>query len=523
MIRRLLTRQSKSITGAAVILGAASFVSRIMGIARDRIFAHQFGVGDVLDAYYAAFRIPDFIFNILIVGAIAAGFIPVFTKLIEKNNKEAWRVANSILNLFGLALTIASAVIWVLAPQIMQYIVPGFEGVKLADTILLTRIMLLSPILLGVSSIIGSILQSFKSFLVYSLTPIMYNAGIIFGAIALVPMFGIAGLAYGVVIGAALHLLIQLPALFHHGFRYQPLLAWRNSNVRRIIVLVIPRTLGLAAGQVNLIAITVIASTISAGSIAVFNFANNLQYFPIGIIGVSFAVAAFPTLATLIAKGKKEAFTMHLVSTIKQILFLIIPFTVLFLLLRAQIVRIVLGTGAFTWEATVLTADALAYFALSLFAQSLILLFVRVFYVFEDTLTPFLVSILAVVVNIVGSLYFKEALGVIGLALAFSLAAVFQLAVLWLLLRIKIGPMREGDILKTLAKLSIAAIIMAPVVQMLKIPIASIVDMSRFWGIFTQGAISSIAGITVYASICHLLEVEEMSLVWHAVKRRIKK
>lgn len=492
-----------------------------MGILRDRIFAHNFGASDVLDTYYAAFHIPDLIYNLLIVGAIAAGFIPVFTELLVKNKEEAWKVASGIITILGTVLLAASAIIFVFAPDIIKILVPGFNPEKIEQTATLTRIMLASPFLLGVSSILGSMLQSFKSFLVYSITPIMYNLGIIFGATMLVPHFGANGLAYGVVIGAVLHLIIQIPALLHYNFRFRPTFNWKNTHVRKIIYLVVPRTLGLAASQINLVVTTMIASTIGSGSISVFNFANNLQYFPIGIVGVSFAVAAFPTLSSLKAQGKDQELKNTFASTTKQILFLIIPFTILFIMLRAQIVRVLLGTGAFDWEATILTANTLAFFSFSLFAQSLVLLVVRIFYVYHDTITPFLVSILAAMINIGASILLKSHYGVIGLAMGYSIAAIAQFSILWLLLRYKIGSLQELSILTMLYKISIAVSVMAVVVQSLKKPLSLMVDMTRFWGIFTQGVVVATVGFIVYGLVCRLLNVEEMSDLWKVVKRKI--
>ena len=520
MIKRLLSNQTHTITGAALILGAASFLSRLIGILRDRIFAHYFGAGDTLDAYFAAFRVPDLVYNLVIVGALSAGFIPVFMKLLVKNKDEAWRLTNTIINIFGLALLGLCAVLFILTPQLMRYITPGFDGEKLKTTILLTRIMFASPILLGLSSIISGVLQSFKSFLIYSLTPIAYNVGIILGAIFLVPLFGVKGLAFGVILGALLHLAIQIPTLLQHGFRYRPTFEWRDANVREIARLSIPRTLGLAASQLNFLVITIIGSTLAAGSLAIFNFANNLQYFPIGIIGYSFAIAAFPTLSQLVAEKNGDAFTSHLSKTIRQILFFIIPLTLVFLLLRAQIVRVVLGSGQFSWDATIATANALAFFSLSLFAQCLIPLLARAFFALADTWTPFVIGFVSALINIIFALLLKDQYGVVGLAIAFSIAMVVQLALLWIALRKRTFTLHELPILHTLYKLSIAALLMGVTIQILKAPIAAVVDMTRFWGIATQGLVAGGSGLLVYSFVSLALRVEEMRELRVSLKRR---
>jgi putative peptidoglycan lipid II flippase len=523
VIKRLLNSTTQSITGAAIILGSASFLSRIMGVIRDRMFAHLFGAGNVLDAYYAAFRIPDLVYNLLIVGALSAGFIPVFMELLEKDKKQAWRVTNSILNILSILLILVCAILFVYTEALTDILVPGFSSEQLALTVTLTRIMFLSPILLGISSLVSGVIQSFKSFFIYALTPIMYNLGIIIGAWFLVPLFGPKGLAYGVILGALLHLIIQLPKLLNHGFLYMPIIEWRNPSVRRIGALMIPRTLGLATNHLMLIAVTAIASTLAVGSITVFNFANNLQFFAVGVVGVSFAVAAFPTFSQFAARGEIELLVTHLGKTVRQILFFVLPLTLIFLLLRAQIVRVVLGSGAFGWEATIATADTLAFFSLSLFAQASIPLLVRAFYAIQDTWTPFLTSLIATFATIAGALYYKDIYGVAGIALAFSLAMILQLIILWIVLRAKIGTLHEGKLIQSLQIMSVASIAMAVTLQLIKIPLAGIVDMTRFWGILTQGFVAGIAGLLIYAGVCYVLKLEEMHTFKNSMQRRFLK
>ena len=282
----------------------------------------------------------------------------------------------------------------------------------------------------------------------------------------------------------------------------------------------IPRTLGLAANQINLVIIVMLASTLGEGSIAIYQFADNLQAAPIGVIGISFALAAFPLLSEFSAKNEKEKMIHYLSETIRQILFFIIPITVLFLLLRAQIVRVVLGTGQFDWTATVTTADALAFFALSLFAQCLIPLLARGFYALHNTWIPFTVGMTTTVVSIVMSVFFKALFGLPGLALAYSLAMMVQLVLLWVSLHFVLGNLDEVRMMRTLSKLSVAAIGMAVVVQFLKAPLAAMVDMTRFWGIFVQGFVAGAAGLCLYGFICYALRLEEMERFHKSLKRR---
>ena len=279
--------------------------------------------------------------------------------------------------------------------------------------------------------------------------------------------------------------------------------------MRHIGKMMVPRTLSLAVAQINLVVMTVMATTLESGSLSVFNFANNLQSFPIGIFGISFAVAAFPALSAVAFEREKMIKSFSL--AVRQILFFIVPSMVLLLTLRAQIIRVVLGTGQFDWKDTVLTLDTLGFFALSLFAQALIPLLVRVFYARRDSRRPFFIGLFSVVINLILAWFLAPRMGVAGLALAFSVANIFNFIILWLILRFKIGEMDEMKILISAAKFSLAAVACGAAAQGVKILVASLVDMDKFWGILTQGAVAGVAGILVYLAICYLLRSEELS------------
>ncbi len=530
MIKRILNGEINSITVAALLVGGSSLISRLLGIFRDRILAGQFGAGDTLDIYYAAFRVPDLIFNLLVLGALSAGFIPIFTSLIksplekiksfiQEEYKAAWQLASNILNILVAALLILCGLGVIFAPQIMHLITPGFSGEKMNLTIGLSRIMFLSPIFLGISSVFGGILQSFKRFFVYSLSPIFYNIGIIIGALYFVPVCGIYGLAWGVVLGAFIHMAVQIPALIKLGFKYNFIFKIKDNMVRKIWIIMIPRTMSLAISQLNLLVITVIASTIASGSLAVFNFANNLQSFPVGIFGISFAIAAFPALSS--SGFNKNELVKNLSLTIRQILFFIIPSTVLLLSLRAQIIRVILGTGQFDWQDTLLTIDTLGFFSISLFAQSLIPLLIRVFYARHDSKTPFIIGLITAIINILLSIELSQSMGVAGLALAFSISNIINLLWLWLWLNIKIGKIDEARILISTLKFCLAALACGFSVQCVKLFIGNQVDLDRFWEIATQGFMAGLVGIIVYIFVCYILKSEELFDFWLSFKRRL--
>lgn len=522
--KHLLNGESKTVTSAAVVLAATSLASRFVGLIRDRVLAATFGAGPELDVYYAAFRIPDFIYNLLVLGALSAGFIPLFTEALvrrDKKREDAWRIANGVLNLLTVSLVVITALSALLAPLLMKMVAPGFSPTQLAVTTLLTRIMFLSPLFLGISAVFGGILQSFKRFVVFSLGPILYNIGIIIGAAIFARWWGLTGLAIGVVLGSFLHMAVQIPAVRELGYSYKWFLTLRDTFVTEIMRLMLPRTLGLAVTQFNLLAMTVIASTLREGSISVFNLANNFQSFAVGIIGISFAIAVFPTLSDAAARSDRKDLVEHFGATTRQILLFIVPASILFLLLRAQIVRVVLGSGAFDWEATVLTADTLAFFTLSLIAQAVLPLLTRVYYATKDTLTPFVVGLVAVLMNIGFALWLKDILGVRGLALAFSIASWVNVILLWVTLRIKLVSLGELRILRSFYKMAAAGLVMAVVVQALKFPLAWLLPTEKFFGIFLQGFIAGIIGLCFYATLGILLKSEEITLFVASLRKKL--
>ncbi len=519
---KILNSQLKSITSAAIIISGATLVSRIVGLARDRIFAHYFGVGPVMDSYYAAFRIPDLIYNLLIVGALSAGFIPTFTKLFNQGEDKtpAWKLANNILNITALSLAILSIFGILFTPALTNLIAPGFDEASKQLVTSFTRIMFGSTVMLGLSMVIGGVLQSLRAFFLYSLAPIFYNIGIIIGATVLVPLIGIKGLAWGVVLGAFMHLSLQIYSAYANGYKWKWYVNLKDQNAKLIGRLMIPRTLGLAINQLNLVIINILASLLPVGSVTIFNFANNLQAVPIGIIGIPFALAVFPVLSTAAAKNDTAEFIKNLSATIRQVLFLIIPCALIFLLLRAQIVRVILGTGKFNWDATSNTADTLAFFALSMFAQALIPLVARAFYALANTKTPFIIGVISELSSIIAALLLMKPYGVAGLALAFSIGSILNLVILSIYLRNTLKKIDGEKIFSSFYRIIIAAIAMALFIQYLKKPLAIIFNQDYFWGILGQGVVAGIAGLAIYLILCYLLKVPELLQINESLTNR---
>ena len=395
---RIFYKKIEGLHEAAYLLALFAFLSQVLALLRDRVLATSFGVGHTLDIYYSAFEIPDFIFAT--VGSIVSisVLVPFITKRLERSDAEASYFINTIFSFFSLLIVFASAITFIFMPFLAPHIFPG-----IADKITLihmARILLLSPIFLGISNFLASITQVGKRFLVYALSPLVYNVGIIFGALFFYPIFGIYGLAYGVILGTIMHLTIQLPFVFKSGlFKAWPFhFDW--PVIKNIFVISIPRTITLGMTQITTLALVGMASVMTAGSISIFNFSNNLESVPLSIIGVSYSLAAFPTLSRFISQNQKEEFLSHMSAALRHTIFWSIPISVIFIVLRAQIVRVIYGAGKFGWNGTKLTAASLAIFAISILAQSLVLIFIRAYYAKGDTKKSLYASLVTGVLSI---------------------------------------------------------------------------------------------------------------------------
>ena len=527
-------KSTKSILNAAFLVASLGLASRFLGLVRDRILASKFGAGDTLDIYYAAFKIPDLIFNLLILGALSAAFIPVFTSLISRQKEiAAWKLVNKVLSLAGLALTLVIAILFFFTPTLVSLIAFGFNEEKQASVAVLTRIMLISPLLLGFSGILGGILNSYKKFFFYSLAPVFYNIGIIIGVLFFVEMFGIAGLGYGVVLGALLHLLIQIPEVIRCGFKFKLDFKFRDKNLKEILTLMVPRTMGLAVVQINLLVITVLASTLESGSLAIFSLANNIQSVPLGLFGISFAIVAFPTLSCSWAQNKKGEFVANFSTVFEKILFFIIPTSIIFIALRAQLVRIILGAGRFDWNDTILTFQALGIFSLSLFAQSLLPLLTRAFYAIHNTKIPFFTALFSEVVNITLALLLIGEYGITGLVWAFSIATMVNMFLLLIILRRKIGNLNEKSIIRKAWRVIIASSVMVVGIQTTKYLVAFIlgtfnlsifqyqINMYTLLGVLTQTILSLVAGSALFYLASRILKIEELDYFIKLLKRKV--
>jgi putative peptidoglycan lipid II flippase len=485
---------------AAILVAFFSILSKVLGLVKQMVFAHALGAGREVDIYVAAFRVPDLLFNLLILGTLSVAFIPVFVEHLEKNREEASLVASSIFNFTLLVMAALGGLGFLAAPWFVKVLVPGFDALAKRETIELTRILMLSPLLFSLSSVLTSVLHSFKRFLLASFAPLLYNLSLIGGIVFFYPVYGLKGIVWAAVFGAFLHFLIQLPSVLGLGLRIFRDFAWRHEAVKKIGKLFLPRIFGIDLGQISLLVTSVIGSALGAGSLAIIYYSYDLNTVPLGIFALSFAIASFPNLASYFAKKDFSTFKSFLAKTMTQVLFIIIPVSVLMLLLRAQLVRLVYGAGqgtAFSFADTRLTAQALGFFVLSLFAQSLVPLLARAFYAMQNTVIPVISGLAATVINIVLAIVFTHFGRADTMALAFSIAIVFHMLIMFVVLRRRLGGIEDEFLLVRIIKISVASVVMAIATFLTMYLVAPLVNMQTYFGILFQTlAAAAVAAIT---------------------------
>jgi putative peptidoglycan lipid II flippase len=548
MVKNIFNFFHKEISGlhqAAYLLAFFAFLSQLLALVRDRTLAHVFGASHILDIYYAAFRIPDFIFVSIGSMVSISVLVPFFVEKMEKNFDEAKDFIGNIFSIFFITISLVGIIVYFLVPSLVPWVLPGFaHDPYLPQLILLIRIFLLSPILLGLSNFFASITQLYNRFLLYALSPLFYNLGIIIGALFLYPIFGIAGLGYGVALGALMHCIIQIPFIIEQKIFPRFTFHINFSSIKKVVLLSFPRTLTLSSNQISTFFLIAMASFMSAGSISIFNFSFNLQSVPLSIIGVSYTSAAFPMLSKIFSSGNREKFIEQMAVSSRHIIFWSTPAMILFTVLRAQIVRVILGSGKFNWSDTRLTAACLAVFTLSIIPQSLIILFVRAYYSGGETKKPMYINLFSstfIVVLGYGLIklytlwpffhYFMESLFkidglngtvVLMLPLAYSIGVLVNTILHWVAFE-KDFKGYSKPVLDTFFQVFSAAVIMGYVSYLMLNVFSRIFDLDTVRGIFLQGFFAGIIGIFVYIVILKLLRNPEIDEIWRALHSKIWK
>lgn len=536
---RLFSSEVRGIHGAAYILAGSAIVSSLLAFLRDRLLAHTFGAGPELDIYYAAFRLPDLIF--VIAASVVSAYV-LIPELVIRQEKEQKEYLDTVFFWFSVFMVAVCAIAAFFAPIFLQLTFKQIAAAgNLGELIGLTQILLLQPILLGCSSILAAITQSRHRYLLYASTPLVYNFGIIFGILFLYPLLGISGLAWGVVIGALFHFGIQLPAALSEGFFGKLSRIQGPGTLGAMITVSIPRSLALSMSQLSFLGLLALAGALATGSISIFMLAFNLQAAPLAVIGASYSVAAFPLLAQVFSRGDLDGFLEQVSTAARHIFFWSLPAMSLIIVLRAHIVRTVLGTGAFDWTDTRLTAAAFALFVVSLAAQALTLLLVRGYYAAGRTLVPFFMSgITAIIciglgygfIHIFDDRYvlaFVEDVlrvsgvrgsSVLALALAYAIASVLGAVILVWHFE-KTFPGFIARVRRTFSESAVAALAAGTVAYGALYGLGDISPASTFASTLFYGAVSGLLGVLAGVTAFAVLGSREFAETVSAFRRRI--
>lgn len=540
MVREILSKIAAPVRGlhqAAYLLAGLTLVSQVLALVRDHTFAHMFGAGEILDLYYAAFKVPDFVFAL--VGSLVSAYV-LIPKLSQSNHEESQQLISQTVMFLVVGGGLICILLGVFAPQLLFVLYPTFaHSTHAAEFVALERILLMQPILLGVSGILMSVTQIQRRFFLFALSPVLYNIGIIFGTVVLYPTMGLPGIGIGVVGGAVAYLVIHIPIVVSAGL-FPRLMVPSLRTLWQVVKDSVPRSMALGMSTATTLALLSIASRLESGSISVFTLANNLESVPLSLVAASYATAAFPVMAEQVSKQQMDAYKETVTVAARHIIFWSSVITVLVIVLRAHIVRIILGSGAFNWDATRLTAAVLALLILGLLAQGIILLAARAFYAAHRSWNPLFVQLgdagISVLVAL-GSLYaaheypmfryFVEALfrvsdvpdsSVLFIAIGATAGQLAMCAVALLTLRV-VAPGVASKLARPLFEGFGAAILGGTAAYGSLLLLGNIAPLTSLIAVFTQGAVAGIVGLAVSAAVLALLENQEFKTLYQTLKK----
>ena len=518
-----------SVARASIVMIAALVASRVLGWLRLSVIGATYGATPQLDAFWAAFKIPDALFNLLVAGALSSAFIPVFAGYLAKEReKEAWHVASTVMNVLILALIAISAGAWLLAPWLVPTVVaPGFarDPAQLDLAIELTRIMLLSPIFMGLSALVTGVLQSYRQFLAGAVAPLVYNGVQILFALFAAPFLGIHALAFGVVAGAAMMFLVQLPELTFRRTKYELSFDLGHSGVREVFLLAGPRTLSLGAVQIVFFVDTYLASSMSTGSLTALNYAFQLMLLPMGVFSIAISAAVFPTLSHYASLGQAAKMRDALQQAIRWILFLTLPTAIVMVVLRRPIVNLLFQYGAFGPEAREATQATFLFYALGLAGHALVQILARAYYASRDTSTPLALTLVSIGANIVLSVTLAPTMGINGLALANSIATLAEAALLLALLapraRLRLVGLGYATLKQVTAAL-LMGVAMFMFIRATNIPLDLVVEPSKPV-LFLQTLLATAFGGLIYIAAAYLMRINELQEVVAFARARFRR
>ncbi len=512
---------SGGIGGAAGIIVASILASRVLGFIRQRAINAEFGVSAEADAWYAAFRIPDTIFMLLAGGALLSAVIPVYAEVRARGDaRELRRFVADLFKIVGAATIVVAAIGALLAGPLMRAIAPGFSDQTLEIATGAARWLMLSPVLLGLSAVAKAVLQSRRRFLFPAVSPVLYNFGIIFGVVVLARQFGVTGLVWGALIGAGLHLAVQLPGFHQDRGRSAggptvvrrslgSALGLENPDIRSVIRLVLPRMLGVAVLQISLIYVNILASLQGESAVAAVNNAFILMLLPLGVFAMSLGEAAFPELSDRWAGRDRSTFAGQVTGVTRHVLFLNIPATVVLAVLAEPIVAVLFQDGAFDARATELTAAALRWFAVGLAGHAAVEVLVRGFFAMQDTRTPVLIGVGSLAVHMPLSWLFAQVMGHAGIALGLSIGVLIEAMVLGLVLARRDGLSLAMPVARSVAITLTATLVMGLVIAVLRVTTWSGGDVTGAAAALLIGYLA--AAVASYALFAVLLGSDELS------------
>jgi len=515
---------NRQIARAAGTVMVAFVLSNVVGLVRQILISHAFGTSNAYDAFVAASRYPDLIFSLIAGGALASSFIPVFTGFLEKGDRtSAWKLASAVINLVIVVLTAISIVSAVFSLQVIQHILaPDFNPQKQQLAASLLRILLIVPTVFGVSGIVMGALNAHQKFLLPALASAMLWVGYIIGLILLVPSMGIFGLAWGAVLGAFLHIGIQLPQLFRlPEWRFDFSLGLDNAAVREVLLLMGPRLLGVAVVQINFVVNTIIASGQPVGSVSSLTYAFQIMTMPEVAIAQAIAVAALPTFSAQVARGELGEMRHSLASTLRGVLLLSLPATLGLILLRYPVITLLYQRGQFDAHSTDMVAWALLWYTVGLVGHSVVEILSRAFYALHDTRTPVIVGTIAMSLNVVFSFAFSALFSSLGwmphggLALALSVSTALEMSALFVLMRRRLKGLDTLTIGRGLLQSALATIVMSAI-------ILGWLNLGSSYSIWIVAPVGILAGGMVYALVMWVLRVPELSELIHAIERRLR-
>jgi len=517
--------QRESIARSTTVVSGATFVSRLFGLAREQTFAYLFGAGFVVDAFVAAFRIPNLLRDLFAEGALASAFVPVFTDtLTNKGKEEAFRLGNLVANALNVILVVVVIAGILLAPVVVDLYAPGFSKIegKAELTTLLARIMFPFLLLVSLASVAMGMLNSLRRFGVPAFAPAMLNIGMIFSGFLLCPLFEppIIGMALGVLLGGLGQWLVQMFVLRREGFRYRPILSFRDPGVRRIMALMAPAILGLASTQVNIFVNTLIASFLPQGSVSYLNYSFRIMHFPLGMFGVAVATVTLPVAAAYAARKDIPGVCSTAASSLKLVFYLTLP-SIVFLALAAEpVIALLYQHGRFGHPDTLRTAQALLFYSLGIFAIASVRVLAPVFYALGSARIPVRAGIVSVAVNVGLNLALMRPMGFRGLALAASVAAVVNMGILVLAMDRKFGPLGTQDLARSFLRILACAAVMGLVLFGLQKFLAP--DLGRASlltrAAYTLGLFGAAAATYILLSL--VLRIKEGTLLIGIFKRR---